>query len=76
MNTETSEVENKIPKTSDLVTTNVLSTKVSEIEKKFLIILDRLLLKMYWFAWNCTGLRLVVLRRKSVEKNDRFCRRL
>ena len=34
MNTKISEVENKIPDTSNLVTTTVLNTKVSEVENK------------------------------------------
>ena len=34
MNTEISEVENKIPNTSNLVTTTVLNTKTSEVENK------------------------------------------
>ena len=34
MNTKISEVENKIPNTSGLVTTTVLNTKISEVENK------------------------------------------
>ena len=34
LNTKISEVENKIPGTSSLVTTTVLNTKISEIEDK------------------------------------------
>ena len=34
LNTKTSEVENKIPNTSNLVTTTVLNTKISEIQNK------------------------------------------
>ena len=34
LNTEIREVENKIPSTSNLVTTNVLKTKISEIENE------------------------------------------
>ena len=34
MNTKISEVENKIPDTSNLVTTNVLNTKINKVEKK------------------------------------------
>ena len=34
MNTKISEVENKIPNTSNLVTTTVLNTKISEVENK------------------------------------------
>ena len=33
-NTKISEVENKIPNTSNLVTTTVLNTKISEVENK------------------------------------------
>ena len=33
-NTKISEVENKIPNTSNLVTTSVLNTKISEVENK------------------------------------------
>ena len=34
MNTKISQVETKIPDTSNLVTTNVLNTKISEVENK------------------------------------------
>ena len=34
LNTKNSEVENKIPSTSNLVTTTVLNTKISEVENK------------------------------------------
>ena len=34
LNTKISEVENKIPNTSGLVTTTVLNTKISEVENK------------------------------------------
>ena len=34
LNTKISEFENKIPKTSGLVTTTVLTTKISEVENK------------------------------------------
>ena len=34
LNTKISEVENKIPDTSSLVTTVVLNTKISEVENK------------------------------------------
>ena len=34
LNTKISEVENKIPNTSGLVTTTVLNTKLSELENK------------------------------------------
>ena len=34
LNTKISEVENKIPDTSNLVTTNVLNTKINEVESK------------------------------------------
>ena len=34
LNTNISEVENKIPNTISLVTTTVLNTKISEVEKK------------------------------------------
>ena len=34
LNTKSSEVENKIPNTSSLVTTIVLNTKISEVENK------------------------------------------
>ena len=34
LNTKISEVENKIPNTSSLVTTTVLNTKISEVENK------------------------------------------
>ena len=34
LNTKISEIENKIPNTSSLVTTTVLNTKISEIENK------------------------------------------
>ena len=34
LNTKSSEFENKIPKTSGLVTTTVLTTKISEVENK------------------------------------------
>ena len=34
LNTNISEVENKIPDTSSLATTNVLNTKISEVENK------------------------------------------
>ena len=34
LNTKISEVENKIPDTSTLVTTTVLNTKISDIENK------------------------------------------
>ena len=36
MNTKISEVDNKIPNTSNLVTTAVLNTKISEVENKIL----------------------------------------
>ena len=35
LNTKISEVENKIPNTTSLVTTTVLNTKISDVEKKF-----------------------------------------
>ena len=44
MNTKISEVENKIPNTSNLVTTNVLNTKISEVENKISIMINILLL--------------------------------
>ena len=34
LNTRISEVDNKIPNTSNLVTTTVLNTKISEVENK------------------------------------------
>ena len=34
MNTKTTEVENKIPNTSNLVTNTVVNTKISEVENK------------------------------------------
>ena len=34
LNTKISDVENKIPDTSDLVTTTVLNTKIREVENK------------------------------------------
>ena len=34
LNTKNSEVENKIPNTSNLVTTNILNTKINEVENK------------------------------------------
>ena len=34
LNTRISEVENKMPNTSNLVTTTVLNTKISEVENK------------------------------------------
>ena len=34
LNTKISEVENKIPDTSNLVTTTVLNTKINEVENK------------------------------------------
>ena len=34
LNTEVSEVENKIPNASNLVTTTVLNTEISEVENK------------------------------------------
>ena len=34
LNTKISEVENKIPDTSNLVTTNVLNTKINEVDSK------------------------------------------
>ena len=36
LNTKISELENKIPNTSNLVTTTVLNTKISEVENKIL----------------------------------------
>ena len=44
LNTKISEFENKIPNTSSLVNTTVPTTKISEIQKKFLIMLNILLL--------------------------------
>ena len=38
MNTKISEVENKIPYTSNLVTTTILNTKISEVENKIPIV--------------------------------------
>ena len=34
LNTKSSEIEDKIPNTNDLVTTTVLNTKISEVENK------------------------------------------
>ena len=34
LNTKINEVENKLPNTSNLVTTNVLNTKIGEVENK------------------------------------------
>ena len=45
LNTKNSKVENKIPNSSSLVNIIVSNTKISEVEKKSLIILDILLLK-------------------------------
>ena len=45
LNKKVSEVENKIPDVSSLVTTAVLNTKIGVVEEKFLIMLNLLLLK-------------------------------
>ena len=42
MNINVNKVENKIPYTSCLVSTNVLSAKINEVENKFLIILSKI----------------------------------
>ena len=44
MNTKVNEVENKVLDTNDLVTTTVLNEKISEVDKKFLIMINILLL--------------------------------
>ena len=44
LTTKFSEIVNKTPDTSSLVTTTVPNTKISQVEKKFLIMLNTLIL--------------------------------
>ena len=47
LDTKISEVVNKIPDTSNLVTTSVLNTKIIELRIKFLVVLNIILLKNF-----------------------------